>query len=150
MNGLIILKWTDTKTVHFLYDRYREFKKKNVIALRKPTYYLWRNDFSSQEEFEAERKKYADIGFRVVTFLDGNSNTNIHDGIKALIKITGIKNLIYINCLVNYFKLLTKNPCLSIEFNFCFFKFFCKEFFMDCSPVCKTSVSFTFLVGMRF
>ena len=49
-------------------------------------YYLWRNDFSSQEEFEAERKKYADIGFRVVTFLDGDSNTNIHDGIKALVK----------------------------------------------------------------
>ena len=49
-------------------------------------YYLWRNDFSSQEEFEAERKKYADIGFRVVTFLDGNPNTNIHDGIKALVK----------------------------------------------------------------
>ena len=63
MNGKIILKWTDTKTVHFLYDSYRK-----------------------QEEFEAERKKYADIGFRVVTFLDGDSNTNIHDGIKALVK----------------------------------------------------------------
>ena len=57
-----------------------------LMALRKPTYYLWRNDFSSQEEFEAERRKYADIGFRVVTFLDGDSNTNIHDGIKALVK----------------------------------------------------------------
>jgi hypothetical protein len=57
-----------------------------VIALRKPTYYLWRSDFSSQEEFEAERKKYTDSGFRVVTFLDGNPNTNIHDGIKALVK----------------------------------------------------------------
>ena len=81
-----ILKWTDTKTVHFLYDSYRKFKRKDVITLRKPTYYLWRNDFSSQEEFEAERRKYADIGFRVVTFLDGDSNTNIHDGIKALVK----------------------------------------------------------------
>ena len=49
-------------------------------------YYLWRNDFSSQEEFEAERKKYADIGFRVVTFWDGDVNANIHDGIKALVK----------------------------------------------------------------
>ena len=57
-----------------------------MISLRKPTYYLWRTDFSSQEEFEAERKKYTDIGFRVVTFLDGDSNTNIHDGIKALVK----------------------------------------------------------------
>ena len=52
--------------------------------MRKPTYYLWRTDFSSQEE--SERKKYTDIGFRVVTFLDGDSNTNIHDGIKALVK----------------------------------------------------------------
>ena len=86
MNGKIILKWTDTKTVHFLYDNYRKINRKDVITLRKPTYYLWRNDFSSQEEFEAERKKYADIGFRVVTFLDGTSNTNIHDGIKALVK----------------------------------------------------------------
>lgn len=54
--------------------------------MKKPTYYLWRNDFSSQKEFEAERKKYADTGFRVVTFLDGFSDSNIHDGIKALVK----------------------------------------------------------------
>ena len=81
-----ILKWTDTKTVRFLYDNDRKFNRKDVIALRKPTYYLWRSDFSSQEEFEAERKKYTDSGFRVVTFLDGDSNTNIHDGIKALAK----------------------------------------------------------------
>ena len=81
MNDKIIFKWTDTKTVHFLYDSYRKFNRKDVI-----TYYLWRNDFSSQEEFEAERKKYADIGFRVVTFWDGDVNANIHDGIKALVK----------------------------------------------------------------
>ena len=56
MNDKIILKWTDTKTVHFLYDSYRKINRKDVIALRKPTYYLWRDDFSSQEEFEAERK----------------------------------------------------------------------------------------------
>ena len=54
--------------------------------MRKPTYYLWRNDFSSQEEFEAERKKYTDSGFRVVTFQDGNPDTDIHEGIKALVK----------------------------------------------------------------
>ena len=86
MNDKIILKWTGTKTVHFLYDNYRKINRKDVITLRKPTYYLWRNDFPSQEEFEAERKKYADISFRVVTFLDGDSNINIHDGIKALVK----------------------------------------------------------------
>ena len=65
--------------------------------MRKPTYYLWRNDFSSQEEFEVERKKYADIGFRVVTFLDGDANANIHDGIKSLVKNTGIINE-YFHC----------------------------------------------------
>ena len=86
MNDKIILKWTDTKTVHFLYDNDRKFNKKDVIALRKPTYYLWHSDFSSQEEFEAERKKYADIGFRVVTFSDGDPDTDIHNGIRALIK----------------------------------------------------------------
>ena len=81
-----ILKWTDTKTVRFLYDNDRKFNRKDVIALRKPTYYLWRNDFSSQEEFEAERRKYVCIGFRVVTFQDGNPDTDIHEGIKALVK----------------------------------------------------------------
>ena len=78
MNDKIILKWTDTKTVHFLYDNDRKFNRKVVIALRKPTYYLWRSDFSSQEEFEAERRKYVGIGFRVVTFQDGNPDTDIH------------------------------------------------------------------------
>ena len=57
-----------------------------MIALRKPTYYLWRSNFSSQEEFEAERKKYTDSGFRVVTFLDGNSDADIHNGIKAMVR----------------------------------------------------------------
>ena len=35
---------------------------------------------------DAERKKYTDAGFRVVIFLDGNSDADIHDGIKALVK----------------------------------------------------------------
>ena len=52
------------------------------------------------------------------------------------------------NTIVNYLKLLTKNSCLSIEFSFSFFKFFCKEFFMNRSPICKTSVSFPFLVSV--
>lgn len=59
-----------------------------------------------------------------------------------------IKNSIYVYCPVNYFKFLTKNTCLSIEFKLCFCKFFCKEIFMNISPVCKTSVSFPFLVSV--
>ena len=59
-----------------------------------------------------------------------------------------IKNSIYVYCPVNYFKFLTKNTCLSIEFKLCFCKFFCKEIFMNISPVRKTSVSFPFLVSV--
>lgn len=54
--------------------------------MHKPTYYLWRSDFSSQQEFEAERDKYIRIDFRVVTFLDGPKDADIHVGIKALVK----------------------------------------------------------------
>ena len=49
--------------------------------MKKPTYYLWRNDFSTQEEYEVER-----IGFRVVTYFDGKQDQDIHAGIKALVR----------------------------------------------------------------
>ena len=55
-------------------------------TLNKPTYYLWKNDFSSQEEYETAKELYKNLGFRVVTYLDGRSNKNIHNGLKALIK----------------------------------------------------------------
>ncbi len=54
--------------------------------MHKTTYYLWRNDFSSQEEFETAKEKYRELGFRVVTYLDGKANTNIHDGLKAMLQ----------------------------------------------------------------
>lgn len=54
--------------------------------MSKPTYYLWRNDFSSQEEFEKAKEQYRKHGFRVVTYLDGQEDKNIHDGLKAIIK----------------------------------------------------------------
>ncbi|MGE9975307.1 hypothetical protein ACQRAS_04725 [Coprococcus catus] len=54
--------------------------------MSKPTYYLWRNDFSSQEEFDEARVQLLNLGFRVVVFIDGSSKKNIHDGLKALIK----------------------------------------------------------------
>lgn len=54
--------------------------------MRKPTYYLWCRDFSSKEEFEAERKKYVAVGFRVVAFQDGNSEADIQEGIKELVR----------------------------------------------------------------
>lgn len=52
----------------------------------KPTYYLWRDDFSSQEEYEKKKKWYIQAGFRVVTFKEGPHKFNIEEGIKALIR----------------------------------------------------------------
>lgn len=54
--------------------------------MRKPTYYLWKNDFTSQEEFEAAKEKYKKLGFRVVACIDGRPGQNIHEGLKAVIK----------------------------------------------------------------
>lgn len=54
--------------------------------MKKPTYYLWRNDFSTQEEYETAKERFEEIGFRVVTYLDGNQEQNIHAGIKALVR----------------------------------------------------------------
>lgn len=57
-----------------------------MLLLRKQTQYLWRNDFSSEDEFEKERKKYADQGFRVVAFLEGDSDAEFRDRIRALLE----------------------------------------------------------------
>ena len=54
--------------------------------MNKPTYYLWKNELSTHEEFEKEKEKYKKLGFRVVTYLDGQKDKNIHDGLKAIIK----------------------------------------------------------------
>lgn len=55
-------------------------------VLQKPTYYLWRTDYTSLEDFEADREKYIKTGFRVVTFTDGQPHKNIDNGIKAVIR----------------------------------------------------------------
>lgn len=54
--------------------------------MAKPTYYLWKNDFSTETAFETERNKYVNCGFRVITFVDGSAENNIHTGMKGLIK----------------------------------------------------------------
>lgn len=54
--------------------------------MNKPTYYLWKNDFSSQEELETTKEQYKKLGFRVVTYLDGQKEKDIHDGLKAVIQ----------------------------------------------------------------
>lgn len=57
-----------------------------MIPLNKPTYYLWNNDFSSQEELEKAEAEYKKLGFRVVTYQDGPKDKNIHDGLKEIVK----------------------------------------------------------------
>ena len=57
-----------------------------MISMDKPTYYLWKNDYSTQEEYEAAKERYLSIGFRVVTFRDGPKEEEIHTGLKMLIK----------------------------------------------------------------
>lgn len=54
--------------------------------MNKPTYYLWQNDFSTQEEYKTSKERFIRIGFRIVTYLDGQQNQDIHTGIKALVK----------------------------------------------------------------
>ena len=66
------------------FHTFRKNRGKQIMS--KPTYYLWRNDFSSQEEFDEARVQFLNLGFRVVVFLDGSSKKNIHDGLKELIK----------------------------------------------------------------
>lgn len=88
-----------------------------------------------------KKKQFVKICFyELFVFLVSSANLNFIN--------SRIKNSIYVYCPVNYFKFLTKNTCLSIEFKLCFCKFFCKEIFMNISPVCKTSVSFPFLVNV--
>ena len=81
-----IIRQTGTKTIWCLYLSIDIRNRKSVIALQKPTYYLWRTDYTSSEDFEADKEKYRKIGFRVVTFADGQPDKNIHNGIKALIR----------------------------------------------------------------
>ena len=54
--------------------------------MSRPTYYLWKNDFPTREDFEAAKKLYCELGFRVVTYQDGQNQKDIHEGLKAIIK----------------------------------------------------------------
>ena len=57
----------------------------------KPTYYSWRNDFSSQEEFEAERKICTISAFEVLSHFWMEIQTLIFMMVlKHWSKITGI------------------------------------------------------------
>ncbi|WMJ89340.1 hypothetical protein [Anaerocolumna sp. MB42-C2] len=52
----------------------------------KPTYYIWKTDEMKQEEYEYIKNYWTSLGFRTVTFVDGSSNKDINEGLKAVIK----------------------------------------------------------------
>lgn len=54
--------------------------------MTKSSHYLWKSDFQDEDALLKEKRKYTDLGFRVVIFQDGHNENNIHDGLKALIK----------------------------------------------------------------
>ncbi len=53
--------------------------------MEKPTHYIWRKDFFTQQEYEKEKEKYENSGFRTVTFYDG-TDTNLSDEIQTYIQ----------------------------------------------------------------
>ncbi|MDO4332442.1 MAG: hypothetical protein Q4C58_07090 [Eubacteriales bacterium] len=48
-------------------------------------HYLWRNDYASQEEYEKEKERYRQYGFRIVTYQDGEKK-NIHEALKKVMQ----------------------------------------------------------------
>ncbi len=63
--------------------------------MKKPTYYLWYNNFSTQEEYRQTKEKLTECGFRVVTYSDGSKEKDIHNGLKMLIKNHYSENTTY-------------------------------------------------------
>lgn len=56
------------------------------MARSKPTYYIWKTEEMKEEEFQQIKKYWTSLGFRTVTFLDGSSDKEIKEGLKAVIK----------------------------------------------------------------
>lgn len=54
--------------------------------MNKPTYYLWRSDFPTEEAYNCTKETYTSLGFRVVTFSGGSCEKDIRQGIRALIQ----------------------------------------------------------------
>ena len=60
------------------------------MFLSKPTYYLWKAEFDSQQKFENVKTSLIDSGFRVVVYIDGKIDNDINTAMKCLIKIIGM------------------------------------------------------------
>ena len=48
------------------------------MFLSKPTYYLWKAEFDSQQKFENVKTSLIDSGFRVVVYIDGKTDNDIN------------------------------------------------------------------------
>lgn len=62
------------------------FYRRDVMFLSKPTYYLWKAEFDSQQKFENVKTSLIDSGFRVVVYIDGKIDNDINTAMKCLIK----------------------------------------------------------------
>lgn len=54
--------------------------------MKKGSHYLWRNGFSTQEEYEKTKEHFLQLGFYVTTFIQEKNDRNIHEGMKALLQ----------------------------------------------------------------
>lgn len=54
--------------------------------MSKPTYYLVKKEFSTQKEYEEAKELYSKLGFRVVTYVGGQNEKEIQEGLKLVIK----------------------------------------------------------------
>ena len=54
--------------------------------MNKSTYYLWKQDYPTQKEFEGAKELYRELGFRVVTYEEAQNEQDIHEGLKAFLK----------------------------------------------------------------
>lgn len=52
---------------------------------KKPTYYLWKNDNSSEDMIEKQKEQLLKYGFRVTILNNGSTSQDINNGMKALI-----------------------------------------------------------------
>lgn len=53
--------------------------------MQKPTCYLFRNEYATEEDFVFARDLYQDLGFRVVTYVEGNDPGKILDAFETIL-----------------------------------------------------------------
>lgn len=54
--------------------------------MQKPVYYLWKSQEMPEEDFKNKQKYYEDLGYLVISFLDGKPKQEIHGSLQQVIK----------------------------------------------------------------